>query len=79
MDAMFRRLRRWECITVIEVGDTVEIKDAHGKGDWRWRDNNGNVRTGIVVGMDEHCLTVERNDNGVQIRDVRDHFRVPKC
>lgn len=57
----------------MDVGDTVEIKDAASAGKWRWRG-----KTGLVVGADNHCLSVRRDDTAEQIRDVRGHFRPPR-
>ena len=53
----------------VEIGDKVEIKQAFGKGNWRWTG-----RKGHVTHVDEHCLSV-RTDDGENIRDVREHFR----
>ena len=60
----------------MEVGDTVEIKQAVGKGKWSWVVGK-KIRTGLVTAVDDHCLSVRCDDNGEHIRDVREHFRVP--
>jgi len=57
----------------MRVGDTVEIKDSIGSGNWRW-----NGATGLVTAVDEYCYSVRRDDDSEHIRDVRDHFRPPQ-
>ena len=67
----------------MDIGDTVEIADYHGKkAGWLFQPPRPNekaplppIRTGIITGIDEHCLSVRRDDTGTHIRDVKEHFR----
>ncbi len=53
----------------MNTGEYVEIKESSGNR-WRWTG-----RKGHVIDADKHCYTV-RADDGEEVRDVREHFRV---
>jgi len=55
----------------MNISDYVEIKDASGTT-WQWRG-----RKGHITGVDKYCYSV-RTDDGQDIRDVHDHFRVAR-
>ncbi len=53
----------------MEIGQYVEVKEAHGAGNWKWTGRHGHVTR-----IDKHCVEV-RTDDGELIRDVREHVR----
>jgi len=55
-----------------EVAQTVEIADFKN-GKWRWSEPV--PKTGLVTKVDEHCLSVRRDDTGEHERDVKEHYR----
>ncbi len=56
----------------MNVGDTVEIKEAKGSAGWIWPEH---PRRGHITEVDKHCFSV-RTDDGKNIRDVHEHFRL---
>jgi hypothetical protein len=54
----------------LKVGDFVIIKEATGRGKWRWTS-----RKGRITHSDKYCFTVAPTDGGPVMRDQRDHFR----
>ena len=59
-----------------EIGQTVDIKEFRGSHrGWTFTDAYGGIRTGLVTGVDDHCLSVRCDDTGEHIRDVKEHFR----
>ena len=54
----------------MKIGDYVQIKEARGGSGWAWSNRHGHI-----TAVDEHCYSV-RADDGEDIRDVREHFRL---
>ena len=55
----------------MNIGDKIEIKEFDG-GAWLWRNPQ---RIGHITAVDRRCYSV-RTDDGEDIRDVHDHFRI---